>query len=112
MIFTLGFVVSVNIAKAQQTTVDSALLDRVSALEQQVADQKPGESHFMVVGLTTFGFVGSKTTFTPGNGTSQSTKTNSLGDADHYELSPMLLWRHGQNSLLNSNRPLMGLPWE
>jgi hypothetical protein len=100
MIFTLGFVVSVNIAKAQQTTVDSALLDRVSALEQQVADQKPGESHFMVVGLTTFGFVGSKTTFTPGNGTSQSTKTNSLGDADHYELSPMLLWRHGTKFLI------------
>jgi hypothetical protein len=100
MVFTLGFLVSVNIAKAQQPTVDSALMDRVSALEQQVADQKPGESHFMVVGLATFGFVQTKTTFTPLGGASQSAKSNSLGDADRYELSPMLLWRHGTNFLI------------
>ena len=100
MVFTLVFSISGNIAKAQQPSVDSALMDRVSTLEQQVADQKPGESHFMVVGLATFGFVQSKTTYTPIGGTSQSVKTNSLGDADRYELSPMLLWRHGTKFLV------------
>lgn len=80
--------------------VDSALLERVTALEQQVADQKPGESHFMVVGLATFGFVQRKTSFTDVHGVRQSVKTNSLADADHYELSPMLLWRHGTNILV------------
>lgn len=85
---------------AQTTVVDSSLLERVAALEQQVADQKPGESHFMVVGLTTFGFVQSKTTFTPVGSVASSVKTNSLGDAEHYELSPMLLWRHGTKFLV------------
>ncbi len=100
MVFTLGFSISANIVKAQQPSVDSALMDRVSTLEQQIADQKPGESHFMVVGLATFGFVQSKTTYTPFGGPSQSVKTNSLGDADRYELSPMLLWRHGTKFLV------------
>jgi hypothetical protein len=86
--------------KAQKPTVDSALLDRVTTLEQQVADQKPGESHFMVVGLTTFGYVSNKTTFTAPGAPGQVLKTNSFGDADHYELSPMLLWRHGNDFLI------------
>jgi hypothetical protein len=88
------------IAMAQTTAADSALLDRVAALEQQVGDQKPGESHFMVVGLATFGFASNKTTFTDVNGIKQSIKTNSFPDAPHYELSPMLLWRHGTNFLI------------
>src|ERR1700676_4822389 len=100
IIFTLGFAASVNIAKAQQTTVvDSALLDRVSALEQQVADQKSGENHFMVAGLATFGFVANTTTFTSG-GISQKNKTNSFPDVDHFEFSPLFLWRHGSKFLL------------
>ena len=79
MIFPLGFLLT-NIARAQQTTiVDSALLERVSALEQQVASQKPGESHLMVVGLATFGFVSNTTTTTSG-GVSQKAKTNSFPD--------------------------------
>ncbi|MBN9384075.1 MAG: hypothetical protein J0H74_25215 [Chitinophagaceae bacterium] len=87
--------------KAQRTTVvDSALLDRVAALEQQVADRRPGESHFMVTGLATFGFVRTKTTFKPVGEPAQTTKTNSLGDAGRYEFSPMLLWRHGTRWLL------------
>jgi hypothetical protein len=86
--------------KGQQKVVDSALLDRISALEQQVADQKQGESHFMVVGLTSFGFVNNKTRFTPPGGPTQTSKTNSLADVDHYELSPMLLWRHGTKWLV------------
>ncbi len=84
---------------AQQSSADSALLDRVSTLEQQVSDQKQGESHFMVVGLATVGFVANKTT-TTSSGISQKVKTNSMADADHYELSPMLLWRHGSNLLV------------
>jgi len=107
---------TVNIAAAQQTTVvDSTLLDRMTVLEQQVADQKPGENHFMVVGLTTFGFVRTKTIFTPVNGTSQSAKTNTLGDADHYELSPMFLWRHGTKFLIefepSFNGSSIGVNW-
>ena len=99
--FAAGLILlMVNAAKAQQTTVDSALLGRVAALEQQVADQKPGESHFMVVGLTTFGYVSNKTTFTAPGAAGQIVRTNSFGDADHYELSPMLLWRHSNNLLV------------
>jgi hypothetical protein len=100
MILTLPFLAIVNIARAQQTVVDSALLARVAALEQQVADHKPGEDHFMVVGLTTFGFVYNKTTFTPPGGPRQITKTNSFADANNYELSPMFLWRHGTKWLV------------
>jgi len=87
--------------RAQQTTAaDSALLERVTTLEQQVADQKPGESHLMIVGLTTFGFANSKTVFTPPGGPPQTAKANSFPDADRYELSPMLLWRHGTKWLV------------
>lgn len=94
--------------------VDSSLLDRISALEQKVNDQKPGEDHFMVVGLTTFGFVSSKTTNTL-NGISSVTKANSLADANHYEFSPMFLWRHGKKFLMEfepsfSNNSL-GVNW-
>lgn len=90
----------ISTAKAQQPTVDSTVINRIPALEQQVADQKPGESHFMVAGLTTFGYVSAKTTFTPPGLPGQVIKTNSFGDADHYELSPMLLWRHGNDFLV------------
>ncbi|MDO6430858.1 hypothetical protein Q4E93_09670 [Flavitalea sp. BT771] len=100
MCFSCASLLLVNTVKAQQSTVDSTLLNRVAALEQQVADQKHGESHFMVVGLATFGFVRNKTTFTPDGGPAQISKTNSLGDADRYEFSPMLLWRHGTKWLL------------
>ena len=85
---------------AQSTTVvDSSLLERINNLEKQVSYTKPGEDHFMVVGLATFGYVTNKTTTSFG-GVSQVTKTNSLPDADHFEFSPMLLWRHGNKFLL------------
>ncbi|MBS1602681.1 MAG: hypothetical protein JST42_08430 [Bacteroidetes bacterium] len=87
-------------ASSQQSTVDSNLLRRIDALEQQIADQKPGESHLMIVGLATFGFNVNKTTITPPGGPGQSQKTVSLGDADRYEFSPMLLWRHGTKWLV------------
>ncbi len=89
------------ISRAQQPTVvvDSSLLDRISTMEQQINYTKPEEEHFMVVGLTTFGFVRNKTTTTFA-GSTQVSKTNSLADVDHYEFSPMLLWRHGNKFLL------------
>src|SRR5665213_1335942 len=89
------------VSRAQQPTVvvDSSLLDRINTLEQQANYTKPGDDHFMVVGLTTFGFVRNKTTTTFA-GSSQVSKTNSLADADHYEFSPMFLWRHGNKFLL------------
>ena len=86
-------------AIAQQTVVDSSLLNRIDALEKQMDNKKSGEEHFMIVGLATFGFVNNKTTNTF-NGVKQVTRTNSLADADHYEFSPMFLWRHGKKFLM------------
>lgn len=100
MFLILVFLTTVTTAKAQQTTVDSTVTDRISALEQLVADQKPGESHFMIIGLATFGYVRSKTTLTGPGASGQVLKTNSFGDAGNYELSPMLLWRHGNKFLI------------
>ena len=99
-VFCLLFLLSTD-AIGQQTAsaVDSSLLDRINALEKQVAYNKPGEDHFMVVGLATFGFVSNKTTTTFA-GLRQISKTNSLADVNHYEFSPMFLWRHGNKFLL------------
>ena len=83
----------------QPTVVDSSLLDRIDALETQVHQQKPGEGHVMIVGLATVGFASNKTTNTFIGG-KQVTKTNNFPDADHYEFSPMFLWRHGNKFLM------------
>jgi hypothetical protein len=93
--------VKTSTVSARQTVpvVDSALLDRISVLEQKVAFQKSGEDHFMLAGLATIGFARNKTVNKLGN-TSDISKTNSFGDADHFEFSPMLLWRHGTKFLL------------
>lgn len=88
-----------NKAGAQQTVVDSSLLDRIAALEKKVAEKRSGEDHFMVAGLTSIGFSSYKTTNTL-NGISAVSKGNSFPDANHYEFSPMFLWRHGKNFLL------------
>lgn len=80
-------------------TLDSTVLDRITSLEQQVNYNKPGNNHFMVAGLVTFGFASIKTTNTI-DGSSAVSKTNSLGDADHFEFSPMFLWRHGKKFLM------------
>ncbi|MEO8852610.1 MAG: hypothetical protein ABI359_02470, partial [Ginsengibacter sp.] len=101
LVFICLFLCLSNVSKAQNptTVVDSSLLDRVSDLEQAASYTKPGDDHFMVVGLTTFGFVRNKTT-TSFSGVSQISKTNSLANADNYEFSPMFLWRHGNKFLL------------
>ena len=89
----------VNMVHAQQVIVDSTLLDRVAELEKQAAYKKPGEEHFLMAGLATFGFVNNKTT-TSANGINLVNKSNSMADADHFEFSPMLLWRHGKKVLM------------
>lgn len=97
--FTVLMAVACTSTITAQQTVDSALLQRLDAIEKQVAYKKPGDEHFMVAGLLTVGFVYNKSTSTF-QGVKDISKTNSLGDADHYEFSPMLLWRHGSKFLL------------
>ncbi len=87
------------IAQQPGVVIDSSLLDRINTLEKQVKYTKPGEEHFMVAGLTTFGFASHKITSIT-NGIKQISKTNSIPDADHYEFSPLLLWRQGNKFLL------------
>src|SRR6516165_7654243 len=94
----LAFTTIFGFVQSPEAQVDSSVYDRLAELEKQVAQHKPGEEHFLIVGLTTFGFVANKTTTTSG-GTSTSVKTNSFPDADHFEFSPMLLWRHGSKFL-------------
>lgn len=79
----------------QQVVVDSSLLDRITDLETQVHQTKSGEDHFLVVGLTTFGFASHRTK-TDG----VITQSNSIVDADNFEFSPMFLWSHGSKFLM------------
>lgn len=88
-----------NFLFAQVTVVDSSLLDRVTELEKQSSYRKPGEDHFMVVGLATIGWNFNKTTINSGS-IKQSVKTNSFPDDAQFEFSPMFLWRHGSKFLL------------
>lgn len=60
---------------------------------------KKFDSHFMVVGVATVGFNQQWITTTSG-GVSTKSKTNNIGDADNFEFSPMLLWRHGNKFLM------------
>jgi hypothetical protein len=84
---------------AQDKALDSTLMDRVTELEKQMSEKKSGDDHFMVAGLATFGFVANTTTSTSG-GVSQKIKSNSFPDVDHFEFSPLFLWRHGSRFLL------------
>lgn len=97
-----------------QSQTDTALTNQVNNLSQELNKLKEGDSHFMIVGLTTFGFISQKTTNTLG-GIKTSAKYNSLGDADNYELSPMFLFRHGDNVLVefepSFNGTDLGVNW-
>jgi hypothetical protein len=114
----LLLVINTTRSMAQKTKipppVDSALLERVTALEQQAAYIKPGEDHFQVSGLMTFGYVTGKSTNTVG-GISTYTRTSTFGNANTYEFSPMLLWRHGDKFLLefepSFNNDGLGVNW-
>ena len=70
-----------------------------SDISKQVASLKSGDGHFMMVGLVTFGFINQSTTNSFGGVKVFSDKSNSLGDADRFEFSPMFLWRHGDRLL-------------
>lgn len=83
--------------KAGISTAQDA--DNNADIPKQVAALKEGDSHFMVVGLTTFGFMNQATTNNLGGGSTKD-KINSLGDADRFEFSPMFLWRHGDKMLI------------
>ena len=84
---------------AQDKTVDTALANRVTELEIEMSHKKTGEDHFMVAGLATFGFVANTTTTTSG-GVSQKVQTSNFPDVDHFEFSPLFLWRHGSKFLM------------
>jgi hypothetical protein len=98
----------------QKPTSQDTLNDRVTTLEQEMFQQKRGEDHFMVAGLMTFGLVTNKTVSTIG-GISTTTRTSNFGNADTYEFSPMLLWRHGTKFLLefepSFNNDGLGVNW-
>jgi hypothetical protein len=94
----LSFMVETGFAQRAPTAQDS-LNDRITALEQQAFLQKRGEDHFMVTGLATLGFVTNKTTTTIG-GISTIKRSSTFGNADTYEFSPMMLWKHGDKFLM------------
>ncbi len=93
---------------------DSVLYHKIEKLEKDVSYQKKRESHFMVVGLATMGFVVTSNTLFQ-NGVTTKTNTNSLADADRFEFSPMLLWRHGKKLLIEFepswNGNSLGVNW-
>jgi len=113
IIFLLSLVFIGTRLKAQNP-VDSNLVNQVNSLSQDVKKMKEGDSHFMIVGLTTFGFFNQNTTNTLG-GVKSSAHYNSFGDADRYELSPMFLFRHGDNLLVefepSFNGSGLGVNW-
>lgn len=110
----IGSLLMLNQFAVAQVVKDSALTEQVSILSRQVAEMKEGDSHFMVAGLTTFGFVNQKTTTVLG-GLRSTSRYNSLGDADRYELSPMFLWRHDDKLLVefepSYNGVSLGVNW-
>ncbi len=90
---------------------DSSLL---STLDKEVLHAKKRESHFMVVGLFTMGFVATSNTLFQ-NGVTTKTNSNTFPDIDRFEFSPMLLWRHGKNLLIEFepswNGTSLGVNW-
>ena len=91
MLLAIPFVTGIGSVHAQDIAVPEA--------QQSAPTVKPAESQFMIVGLATLGFVDQTATNTLG-GMKTTEKYNSLGDADRYEFSPMFLWRHGDNLLM------------
>ncbi len=88
-----------SLGQQNKPTTDSIMDARLSVVEKKVAFHTPGQSHLMVVGLTTFGLVSSRNVTTL-NGVSQTTKSSVFGGGDTYEFSPMFLWRQGNKVLL------------
>ncbi|PWT99337.1 MAG: hypothetical protein C5B52_10790 [Bacteroidetes bacterium] len=93
------FLTHTSFALAQQTSVDSSILERLNELEKKASNSKQGEDQVLIAGLATIGFASFKSTNTF-NGTTSVSKENSFPDADNFELSPMFLWRHGKKFLV------------
>lgn len=80
---------------------------------------KTFDSHFMVVGLATIGFLNTwsvnKVNTPTGTISTKMPVTNSFGDVAHYEFSPMFLWRHSDNILVefepSFNNGSLGVNW-
>jgi hypothetical protein len=93
---------------------DSITEARIVSLEKQASMNKPGLSHLLVVGLTTFGYTSNQTVTTT-SGANQTTKNSVFGNADTYEFSPMFLFRQGKNLLLefepSFNNNGVGVNW-
>jgi hypothetical protein len=115
-VFVYAIVLLPVIAEAQQNPVklDSVTEARIASLEKKVSYNKPGQSHLLVVGLTTFGYVSSRTETTTG-GVTQVSKAGGFGNGDTYEFSPMFLWRQGKKVLLefepSFNNDGVGVNW-
>jgi hypothetical protein len=108
----LGCFISFRLSAQQNPAkLDSVTEARIAALEKQAALHKPGQSHLLVVGLTTFGFASVKSTSNDG---SAPTKYSAFG-TDSYEFSPMFLWRQGKKVLLefepSFNNDGVGVNW-
>jgi len=103
-------------AQGQQAApkTDSVTEARLLALEKHVALHKPGQSHLLVVGLTTFGYT-SFNTVTTTAGVNTTTKSSVMGNSDTYEFSPMFLIRQGKKVLLefepSFNHDGVGVNW-
>ena len=77
------------------TNVDSS----VQAAVKTATNPGKFDSHFMVAGLTTLGFTNTWTKTTSG-GIIQKSVTNTFGVDPQFELSPMFIWRHSNNLLV------------
>jgi hypothetical protein len=77
------------------TNSDSSIQAAVKA----ATTSKPFDSHFMVAGLGTVGFTNTWTKTTSG-GIVQKGVTNTFGVDPQFEFSPMFIWRHSNNLLV------------
>ena len=72
----------------------------IQAAVKTATAPKPFDSHFMVVGLGTVGFANTWTKTISGGIKTKLPVTNTFGNDPQFEFSPMLLWRHSNNLLV------------
>ncbi len=89
----------------------------VQAAVKAASTPKTFDSHFVIVGLATFGFANTWSTNKSGGITSKLPVTNSF-PTDAFELSPNIQWRHGDNltvefepSFNPGTNPGLGVNW-
>ena len=86
----------------------------IHAIVEATTVRKPFDSHFMVAGLATVGFANTWARVTSG-GISQKAVTNTFGNDPQFEFSPMFLWRHSNNLLVefepSFNGTSLGVNW-